>query len=114
MAPLSLSDGALSKEKKCHFTTPQYWVVGPVVDRVPDNFINVGRNQSVVQVLGHHPVGARGRDRRRGAGGGQSLVSDPNINSAVQTILQPKFNPYYVIAIGVVTELARRRTAGRA
>jgi hypothetical protein len=41
-------------------------------------------------------------------------VSDPNINSAVQTILQPKFNPYYVVAIGVVTELARRRTAGRA
>jgi hypothetical protein len=45
---------------------------------------------------------------------GQSLLGDPNINAAVQTILQPKFIPYYVIAIGIVTELARRRTAGRA
>jgi len=45
---------------------------------------------------------------------GQSLLGDPNINSAVQSILQPKFIPYYVIAIGIVTELARRRTAGRA
>ena len=45
---------------------------------------------------------------------GQSLMSDANVNSAVQTILQPKLIPYYVIAIGVVTELARRRTAGTA
>jgi hypothetical protein len=45
---------------------------------------------------------------------GQSLLSDPNVNSAVQTILQPKFIPYYVIAIGLITELARRRTAGKA
>jgi hypothetical protein len=45
---------------------------------------------------------------------GQSLLGDPNINAAVQAILQPKFIPYYVIAIGLVTELARRRTAGRA
>ena len=44
---------------------------------------------------------------------GQSLLGDPNVNSAVQTILQPKFIPYYVIAIGIVTEIARRRTAGR-
>jgi hypothetical protein len=45
---------------------------------------------------------------------GQSLLGDPSVNSAVQTILQPKFIPYYVIAIGVMTELARRRTAGKA
>ena len=45
---------------------------------------------------------------------GQPLLDDPNVNSAVQSILQPKLIPYYVIAIGVVTELARRRTAGRA
>jgi hypothetical protein len=44
----------------------------------------------------------------------QALLSDQNVNSAVQSILQPKFIPYYVIAIGIVTELARRRTAGRA
>jgi len=44
---------------------------------------------------------------------GQSLLADPNVNSAVQSILQPKFIPYYVIAIGLVTELARRRTAGK-
>lgn len=45
---------------------------------------------------------------------GQTLLGDPNINSAVQTLLQPKFIPYYVIAIGLLTELARRRTVGKA
>ena len=45
---------------------------------------------------------------------GQSLLGDPSVNSAMQSILQPKFIPYYVIAIGVITELARRRTAGKA
>jgi len=45
---------------------------------------------------------------------GQSLLADENVNSAVQTILQPKFVPYYVIAIGLFTELARRRTASKA
>ena len=44
---------------------------------------------------------------------GQPLLGDPNVNSAMQSILQPKFIPYYVIAIGIVTELARRRTAGK-
>ncbi len=44
---------------------------------------------------------------------GQSLLGDPDINAAVQTILQPKFFPHYVIAMGIVTELARRRTANR-
>jgi hypothetical protein len=45
---------------------------------------------------------------------GQSLLADPNVTSAIQTALQPQFIPYYVIAIGLVTEVARRRTAGRA
>ncbi len=45
---------------------------------------------------------------------GQSLIGDPNINSAIQSALQPKFIPYYVIGIGLITEVARRRTAGRA
>jgi hypothetical protein len=44
----------------------------------------------------------------------ETLIGDPNINSAVQTALQPKFVPYYVIAIGLLTEMARRRTLGRA
>ena len=43
-----------------------------------------------------------------------ALLQDPNITGALQTALQPKFIPYYVIAIGIVTELARRRTAGQA
>jgi hypothetical protein len=43
---------------------------------------------------------------------GQSLLADPNVNGAIQSVLQPKFIPYYVIAIGLVTELARRRTVG--
>jgi hypothetical protein len=45
---------------------------------------------------------------------GQSLLADPNVSGAIQTALQPQFIPYYVIAIGLVTELARRRTADRA
>jgi hypothetical protein len=44
---------------------------------------------------------------------GQSLLQDPNVSGAIQTVLQPKLIPYYVIAIGLVTELARRRTAGK-
>ena len=44
---------------------------------------------------------------------GQSLLQDPNVSAAIQSVLQPKFVPYYVIAIGLVTELARRRTVDR-
>jgi hypothetical protein len=44
----------------------------------------------------------------------QSLLADPTVNSAVQTLLQPKYIPYYVIAIGLITEIVRRRTAGNA
>ena len=40
-----------------------------------------------------------------------ALASDPNVTSAIQTALQPKYIPYYVIAIGLLTEIARRRTA---
>lgn len=42
---------------------------------------------------------------------GQSVFADPNVNGAVQQALQPQYIPYYVIAIGFITELARRRTA---
>lgn len=42
-----------------------------------------------------------------------ALTSDPNVTGAIQAALQPKFIPYYVIAIGLVTEIARRRTIGR-
>jgi hypothetical protein len=45
---------------------------------------------------------------------GEALLQDPNVTAAVQAVLQPKLIPYYVIAIGLVTELARRRTAGKA
>ena len=41
-----------------------------------------------------------------------ALASDPNVTSAIQAALQPKFIPYYVIAIGLITEIARRRTVG--
>jgi hypothetical protein len=43
----------------------------------------------------------------------QSLLTDPNMTGAVQVALQPKYIPYYVIAIGFITEIARRRTAGK-
>jgi hypothetical protein len=39
-----------------------------------------------------------------------ALAQDPNVTSALQSALQPKFIPYYVIAIGLITEIARRRT----
>ena len=42
-----------------------------------------------------------------------ALLQDPNITNALQSMLQPKFIPYYVIAIGLITELARRRTVNR-
>jgi hypothetical protein len=43
----------------------------------------------------------------------QSLVGDPNVSGAVQQLLKPQFIPWYVIGIGLVTELCRRRTAGK-
>jgi hypothetical protein len=44
---------------------------------------------------------------------GESVLQDPNVASAVQAALQPRYVPYYVIAIGLITELARRRTLDR-
>ena len=41
----------------------------------------------------------------------QSVFADPNVSGAMQQLVQPKYIPYYVIAIGLITELARRRTA---
>jgi hypothetical protein len=40
------------------------------------------------------------------------LASDPDVTSTIQTALQPKYIPYYVIAIGLITKFARRRTVG--
>lgn len=45
---------------------------------------------------------------------GEALLQDPAVSGAIQGVLQPKYIPYYVIAIGLVTELARRRTIGKA
>jgi len=39
------------------------------------------------------------------------LLADPSINTAVQSILAPKYVPYYVIGLGVLTEILRRRRA---
>lgn len=44
---------------------------------------------------------------------GQTLLADPNMTGTIQAALQPKYIPYYVIAIGFITEIARRRTAGK-
>jgi hypothetical protein len=43
----------------------------------------------------------------------QQVLADPNVNGAVQSLLSPKLVPFYIIAIGIVTEIARRRTAGK-
>jgi hypothetical protein len=43
-----------------------------------------------------------------------ALATDPNVTGPIQTALQPKYIPYYIITIGIITEIARRRTAGSA
>jgi hypothetical protein len=42
-----------------------------------------------------------------------SLTANPDIGNAVHAILKPQYLPWYVIAIGIITEVARRRTAGK-
>jgi len=42
-----------------------------------------------------------------------ALATDPNVTGAIQVALKPRFIPYYVIAIGLITEIARRRTISR-
>lgn len=42
-----------------------------------------------------------------------ALVTDPNVTGAIQVAMDPKFIPYYVIAIGLITEIARRRSISR-
>jgi hypothetical protein len=42
-----------------------------------------------------------------------ALASDPNVTGAIQAALRPDFIPYYIIAIGLITEIARRRTIAR-
>lgn len=39
-----------------------------------------------------------------------ALATDSTVTGAIQGALEPKFIPYYVIAIGLITEIARRRT----
>lgn len=43
---------------------------------------------------------------------GEALLADQNVSGAIQSVLQPKFVPYFIIVIGVITEVARRRTVG--
>ncbi|WP_137045468.1 hypothetical protein [Pseudolabrys sp. FHR47] len=43
----------------------------------------------------------------------ESALQDPVVSQAIQSALQPRYIPYFVIAIGLVTELARRRTLNR-
>ena len=44
---------------------------------------------------------------------GQALIADPNASDAIRALLKPDYIPYYVIAIGLITELCRRRTAAK-
>lgn len=43
---------------------------------------------------------------------GEALLGDSNVTGAIQSVLQPKLIPYFIIGIGIITELARRRTVG--
>jgi len=42
-----------------------------------------------------------------------ALSADPAASGAIQGVLGP-YGPYYLIAIGLITELCRRRTVGEA
>ena len=42
-----------------------------------------------------------------------ALATDPNVTGAIQVVMDPKFIPYYIIAIGLLTEIARRRSISR-
>jgi hypothetical protein len=42
-----------------------------------------------------------------------TLIADQNVIGAIQSVLQPKYVPYFVVVIGILTELARRRTIGK-
>lgn len=42
-----------------------------------------------------------------------ALAADENVTGSIRSALQPNFIPYYVIAIGLITEIARRRTIAR-
>ena len=42
-----------------------------------------------------------------------ALATDPNVTGAIQVAMDPKFIPYSVIAIGLITEIARRRSISR-
>lgn len=43
----------------------------------------------------------------------QNLTADPTIGDAIKSLLKPEYLPWYVIGIGIITELCRRRTAGK-
>lgn len=44
---------------------------------------------------------------------GETLLADQNVTGAIQSVLQPKLIPYFIVAIGLITELARRRTVAK-
>lgn len=39
-----------------------------------------------------------------------ALVSNDSVHQALQNLMQPKFLPWYLLAVAVITEVARRRT----
>lgn len=41
----------------------------------------------------------------------QSVTADPTVSDAIKSLLAPRLVPVYIIAIAVVTELLRWRTA---
>lgn len=40
-----------------------------------------------------------------------NVLQDPNVSLAIQSVVKPQYVPYAVIAIGVLTEVLRRRGA---
>jgi hypothetical protein len=39
-----------------------------------------------------------------------TLIGDPNVSLLAQSFLKPQYLPLYLVAIGIITELCRRRT----
>lgn len=40
-----------------------------------------------------------------------NVLQDPNVVAAIQGVLKPQYVPYFIIGIGVLTEVLRRRGA---
>jgi hypothetical protein len=67
----------------------------------------------VVQALDHHPLGAHTSLHRAGRRFADGARIGPKCQQCNSVGAAAKIIPYYVIMIGLITEIARRRTVGK-